>query len=165
MRSSPSAGGRRPQGRHRKPCPPRGTVSPPRESERPGEALRALASDETQLSAPMTNSRLLSAEGQVCPRTTYVRASQTTRRTSASPRRSHPMGRAPRGMPRCACRVRRGLDAPRPAAPAGRRAVSLLALARAELAGIAAAHRDHDVGRPPTSCERLRELLRDVEPG
>jgi hypothetical protein len=54
-----------------------------------GEALRALASDETQSSAPMTNSRLLSAEGQVCPRTTYVRASQTTRRTSASPRRSH----------------------------------------------------------------------------
>lgn len=35
--------------------------------------------DETQSSAPMPNSRLLSAEGHVCPHTAYVRASQTTR--------------------------------------------------------------------------------------
>jgi hypothetical protein len=38
-----------------------------------------LASDETHSSAPMPNSRLLSAEGHVCPHTAYVRASQTTR--------------------------------------------------------------------------------------
>jgi hypothetical protein len=37
------------------------------------------APDETQSSAPMPNSRLLSAEGHVCPHTAYVRASQTTR--------------------------------------------------------------------------------------
>ena len=41
---------------------------------------RAFALDETQSSAPMPNSRLLSAEGHVCPHTAYVRelASQTT---------------------------------------------------------------------------------------
>jgi hypothetical protein len=61
------------------------------------------------------------------------RASQTPKTNSASPRRSRLVGRALRAMPRCACRVRRGLDAPRPAA--ARRGVELpvlVALARAE---------------------------------
>jgi hypothetical protein len=34
--------------------------------------------DETQSSAPMPNSRLLSTDGHVCPHPTYVRASQAT---------------------------------------------------------------------------------------
>jgi hypothetical protein len=40
---------------------------------------RVTAADETQSSAPPPNSRLLSADGYVCPHTTYVRelASQT----------------------------------------------------------------------------------------
>jgi hypothetical protein len=45
-------------------------------------AATALASakDDKQASSPMPNSRLLYAEGHVCPHTTYVRelASQTT---------------------------------------------------------------------------------------
>jgi hypothetical protein len=41
----------------------------------------------------------------------------------------------------------------------------LVVLARAERAGIAAAHRDHDVGRLHDLVrERLGELLRDVDP-
>jgi len=45
------------------------------------DAQRALATDETHSSAPPPNSRLLSAEEQACPHTTYVRelASQTTK--------------------------------------------------------------------------------------
>jgi hypothetical protein len=57
--------------------------------------------DETQSSAPMPNSRLLSADGHVHPHTADVRASRPLRRT-ASPWRTHPVERGPRGMPRCA---------------------------------------------------------------
>jgi hypothetical protein len=91
-----------------------------------------------------------------CVRTPHTCApARPLRRTSASPRRSHPVGRAPRGMPRYGCRLRSGSDAPRPAA--ARRVVELpvlVALARADRAGVAAAHRDHDVGH-------LRDLVRE----
>jgi hypothetical protein len=52
--------------------------SPPRQSESLDLGRHAPALDETQSSAPMPNSRLLSAERHVCPHTTDVRASQTS---------------------------------------------------------------------------------------
>ena len=60
----------------------------------------APASTETQSSAPIPNSRLLSAEGHVCPHTTYVRelASQTTKPWDGRPAPggpSQPSGPAP----------------------------------------------------------------------
>jgi hypothetical protein len=81
------------------------------------------APDETQSSAPMPNSRLRSAEGHVCRTPDTCARARPLGRTSASPRRSHPVGRGSRRRPparprpraawgtpaRCRSRARLGL--------------------------------------------------------